>query len=111
MWLTAVRDVAIVLLALESIVIGVLLALMLLQLRKLARLLSEEIRPILNTTHETVDTVSRTTAFVSTNVVAPLIKAQSYTAGAKAALRNLFFIGRSVRPRRSQTPGSKRPEA
>lgn len=99
MWLAAIRDVAIVLLALESIVIGVLLALMLVQLRKLARLLREDIHPILDNASETAETVSRTTTFVSQNVVAPLIKIQSYTTGAREALRNLFFIGRSIRSR------------
>jgi len=96
--LGAVRDVAIVLLALLSIVIGILLALVLVQLRKLAQMLRQEIRPMLDTTNETVDTVQRTTTFVSQNLVDPLIKVQSYTTGARTALRNLFLIGRSVRP-------------
>jgi len=98
--LGAVRDVAIVLLALLSIVIGVLLALVLVQLRKLAQMLRQEIQPMLDTTNETVDTVQRTTTFVSQNLVDPLIKVQSYTTGARTALRNLFFIGRSARPRK-----------
>jgi hypothetical protein len=43
MWLAAVRDLAIVLLAVESLVIGVLLVVLLVQLRKLVQMLREEI--------------------------------------------------------------------
>ncbi|MBN1401851.1 MAG: hypothetical protein JXA74_13495 [Anaerolineae bacterium] len=96
MWLGAVRDIAIVLLALESLVIGVLLALMLLQLRKLVRLLREEIAPLLNSANETVGTVHATVDFVSQSVVDPLIRASSYATGTVHALRNLLFVGRRL---------------
>ena len=93
MWLAAVRDIAIVLLALESIVIGILLALMLGQLRKLAKLLREEIAPLLDSANQTVGTMQSTVNFVSQSVVHPLIEAKSYTSGAMQTLRNLMFIG------------------
>jgi len=99
MWLAGVRDIAIVLLALESVVIGILLAVMLLQLRKLIRLLREEIAPLLDSANETLHTVKGTTTFVSQNVVNPLIKASSYSAGALQTLRSLFFIGHKLRGR------------
>ena len=105
MWLAAVRDAAIVLLAIESVVIGILLALMLVQIRKLVRLLREEIAPILHSASETVDTVQNTTDFVSQTVVNPLIKVHSYTAGTYQALRSLLFIGRRVRKRDSEVAG------
>jgi hypothetical protein len=94
MWLAAVRDIAIVLLAVESLVIGALMALMLLQMRKLVRLLREEIAPLLRSANETVETVHGTVDFVSQNVVSPIIGTQSYLAGAVQTLRSLFVIGR-----------------
>ena len=94
MWLGVVRDIAIVLLALESIVIGIVLILMLLQLRKLARMLREEIMPILNSANDTAHTVQGTAHFVSHSVVSPLVEASSYVAGARQALRNLIHIGK-----------------
>jgi len=108
MWLPVVRDVAIVVLALESVVVGLLLALTLAQIRQLVRLLREEIAPMLNSAGETLDTVSGTTTFVSQTVVNPLIKATSYSAGTLHALRTLFSIGRKVRRRASddQSDGS-----
>ncbi|MBM3189066.1 MAG: hypothetical protein FJZ90_10135 [Chloroflexi bacterium] len=97
MWLTAVRDIAIVLLAFESLVIGILLALMLLQLRKLVRTLREEIAPILHTANDTVETVNRTAGFVSHNVVEPVIKVHSYVSGTRQAIRTLALIRRKLR--------------
>ena len=105
MWLAAVRDAAIVLLAIESVVIGILLALMLVQIRKLVALLRDEIAPILDSANETVSTVQSTTDFVSQTVVEPLIKVRSYSAGTLQALRSLLFIGRKVRGRASDDPG------
>ena len=101
MWLTDVRDAAIVLLALESVVIGVLLALTLIQIRKLVRLLREEIAPMLDSASETLNTVHGTASFVSQTVVNPLIKATSYSAGTLQALRSLLFVGRKMGKRRS----------
>jgi len=101
MWLPIVRDVAIVVLALESVVIGLLLALTLVQIRRLVRLLREEIAPLLNSAGETLDTVSGTATLVSQTVVTPLIKATSYSTGTLHALRTLFSIGRKVGRRAS----------
>jgi hypothetical protein len=96
MWLAGLRDVAIVLLALESIVIGVLLALTLWQIRALARILREEIRPLLESANETATAVKGTARFVSQTVVSPLVEAASYATGTYQAIKSLFVIGRRV---------------
>jgi hypothetical protein len=111
MWLAAVRDIAIVLLALQSIVIGILLALMLSQLRKLAKLLREEIAPLLDSANQTVGTMHSTVDFVSQSVVHPLIEARSYTSGAVEAVRNLLFIGDRLGRRRSGDGIGSSPDA
>ena len=95
--LTAVRDIAIVLLALESLVIGVLLALMLVQIRNLVRVLREEIMPIVDSASETTRTVHGTVDLVSQTVVDPVVKASSYLAGVRQVVRNLLFIGHRVK--------------
>lgn len=97
--LAAVRDVAIALLAIESLVIGILLAVMLVQIRKLVRLLREEIAPLLNRANDTANTVQGTVQLVSQTVVNPLIRVSSLATGARTTLGNLFRIGRSVRRR------------
>ena len=99
--LGTIRDVAIVLLAIESLVIGVLLALMLVQISKLVKMLREEVSPMLDSASETVDTVQGTVNFVSQNVVSPVIKVKSYTSGIQQGLRSFFVIGRRIQKRRT----------
>lgn len=105
MWLAAVRDVAIALLAIESLVIGVLLALMLVQIRRLVRLLQDEIGPILHTAGDTVDQVNRTAGFVSQNVVTPIIRVKSYAAGTITTIHSLLSIGRKLGGQRRRPGG------
>lgn len=95
-WLAAVRDVAILLLALESLVLGILLAVMLVQLRRLVNLLRDEIAPILDSANDTARTVHGTADLVSRTIVEPAIKVSSYAAGARQALRSLFAVGRTA---------------
>ena len=97
MWLQAIRDGAIVLLAVEAVVIGVLLLLTLVQIRKLVRLLRDQIQPLLQDAKDTMGTVQGTSRFLSDNLVSPLIKAQSYSAGVVGAARQLLLINRRVR--------------
>jgi len=97
MLLAGVRDVAIILLAVESVVIGVLFVIMLVQIRQLVRILRDEIVPILRSTQETTNTVKATTTFLSEQVVTPVIKASSYASGTMQAVRTLLAIGRRSR--------------
>jgi hypothetical protein len=94
------RDVAIIILALESIVIGILLAVLVIQVIRLVKLLREEVLPILNSTQETVGTVRGTATFMTDHLVQPVVKVSSYAAGARQAVSTLF--GRGGRNGRSQ---------
>lgn len=87
------RDIAIIVLAVESIVIGVLLAVLVIQVIRLVKLLREEVVPILNSTQETVSTVRGTATFMSDHLVQPVVKVSSYAAGAKRAVGTLFGRG------------------
>ncbi len=87
--LSFVRDLAIVLLAVESLVIGIVLIILILEVRSLARLLRDEIKPILNSADETVRTVRGTTTFVSDTFVTPMVRVSSFATGVAQALRIL----------------------
>ena len=76
-----IRDVFIIVVALESLVIGVALIVLVLQLASLINLLQNEIRPILNATTETVNTLRGTAEFLGESVVEPVIKLNGYMAG------------------------------
>lgn len=76
-----IRDVFIIVVALESLVIGVAMIVLVLQLASLINLLQNEIRPILHATTETVNTLRGTAEFLGENVVEPVIQLNGYMAG------------------------------
>jgi hypothetical protein len=76
-----IRDIFIIFMALESLVIGVGLLVLIIQVASLINLLQNEVKPILETTIETVNTLRGTTAFLSENLVEPVIKLNTYLAG------------------------------
>jgi hypothetical protein len=84
-----IRDIAIIVLAVESLVIGGLLIVLLLQVRGLARMLEDEVYPILESTKETATTVRGTTVFLSNTFVKPLINAVGYASAANRVMRAL----------------------
>ena len=89
-----IRDIAIILLAVESLVIGVVLIVLALQIRGLTKMLEEEIEPILESTKETATTVRGTTVFLSNTFVKPMINAVGY---ASAANRVVSVLARGKR--------------
>lgn len=76
-----IRDVFIIVVALESLVIGVALIILIIQLASLINLLQNEVRPILKSTSETVNTLRGTVDFLGESVVEPVIKLNGYLAG------------------------------
>jgi len=89
-WIQVVRDIAIVLLALESILIGAMILILVFQIRKLVAILEEEIKPLLVSMNDTMGTVRGTTHFVSKSIVSPTIQALSYSAALKQAAAAMF---------------------
>jgi len=81
-----IRDIFIIFMALESIVIGVALVILMVQLAVLINLLQNEIKPILNSTNDTVNTLRGTVTFLSDNLAEPVIKLNQYMAGFKKLL-------------------------
>ncbi len=85
-----IRDIFIIVVALESLVIGVALIVLVVQLASLINLLQNEVRPILHATNETVNTLRGTAEFLGENMVEPVIKLNGYLAG---LTRMLELIG------------------
>jgi len=69
-----IRDIFIIFMALESFIIGLALIILIVQLATLINLLQNEIKPILNSTSETVNTLRGTATFLSNNLAEPVIK-------------------------------------
>jgi hypothetical protein len=86
-----VRDIFIIFMALESLLVGAALVVLIIQLASLINLLQNEVKPILKSTNETVNTLRGTSEFLSENLVEPVIKLNSYLAGLKK-LFDLFGV-------------------
>jgi hypothetical protein len=76
-----IRDIFVIIVALESLIIGVALIVLIVQLASLINLLQNEVKPILNATNETVNTLRGTVEFLGENAVEPVIKLNGYLAG------------------------------
>ena len=76
-----IRDIFIIFMALESLLIGIVLVILMIQLARLINLLQNEIGPILDSINQTIGHLGGTTTFLSNNIVEPVIKANEYIAG------------------------------
>ncbi|MCE5208439.1 MAG: hypothetical protein LLG42_09040 [Chloroflexi bacterium] len=90
-----IRDVFIIFMALEFLVIGVALIILIIQIAILTNLLQNEVKPILETTNETVSTLKGTVRFLSDNLAEPVIVLNEYLAGMKR-------FGEIIRPRKKK---------
>ncbi len=89
-----IRDVFLIFMALESLLIGVALVVLIVQIASLINLLQNEVRPILQATTETVNNLRGTAEFLGENVVQPVIKLNGYLAGLQRVIE-LMGIKRS----------------
>ena len=87
-----VRDVIIILLTLELLVVGTLTLVLVVQVISLVRMLREEIKPLLQSAQDTLEATRGTTTFVSKKVITPAIEVVSAVAGVKRVIQ--FVIKR-----------------
>jgi hypothetical protein len=85
-----VRDIFIIFMALESLLLGFVLIILIIQIARLTNLLQNEVKPILESTNETVNTLRGTTTFLSDNLAQPVIKMNEYLA---AMTKMMALIG------------------
>jgi hypothetical protein len=78
-----IRDIFIIFLAIQSLLIGIVMVVLIVQLSQLINLLRNEVKPILDSTNETVNNLRGTTEFLSDNLVEPVMKANEYSASAR----------------------------
>ncbi len=90
-----IRDIFIIFMAVESLIIGLALIILIVQLASLTSLLQNEIRPILESTNQTLSTLRGTTTFLSENLTQPVVKMSS----SFAALKRVIDLVRFRRPK------------
>ena len=85
-----VRDIVIILLAVESLVIGGVTLFLLYQIIMLLTLIREELIPLIQSAQDTVNSARGTTVYVSRKIVVPSAKAATTVARLQATARVLF---------------------
>lgn len=85
------RDVFIILVAFEFMVIGIALVVLIIQLARLVNLLNNEVRPILDSASEAANTMRGTARFLSDKLVGPVVKVNAGAAAVRRALELLRF--------------------
>ena len=85
-----VRDIFIIIMAFESLLLGVALVILIYQIAVLINVLKNDVKMIMDTTNETMNHLKGTTEFLSNNLVEPVIKVSEYSAGVKK-LFDLFL--------------------
>jgi len=92
-----IRDIFIIFMALEFLLIGLALVILIIQLANLINLLQNEVKPILESTNETANTLRGTAAFLSQNLTEPVIQLNSYVAALRRAIE---LLGLARKPKR-----------
>lgn len=92
-----IRDIAIIVVALESIFVFILLGVLVWQIWRLTKLLQTEIKPVLQDAQETINTLKATTTFMSDSVVQPAVRASGQAVRAQTTVRALV---REILPRK-----------
>jgi len=90
-----IRDIFIIFMALQSLIIGVALVILIIQLATLINVLKNEVKPILDTTNETVNNLRGTTVFLGNNLVEPVMRINETMAGFKKFMDLLNPSGKS----------------
>lgn len=67
------RDLAIIVLAMQALVVNILLGILIWQVWRMVKMLDTEVKPIMEDMQETIGTLRGTATFVSDNVVDPVM--------------------------------------
>lgn len=90
----SLRDVFIIIVAFEFLIIGLAMVLLIIQITRLVNLLQNELGPILDSASEAANTMRGTSRFLSDKLVEPVVRVSAGVAGFRRALELLKFWGR-----------------
>ncbi len=93
-----IRDIMLILLALEGGLIILALTILIAQVARLVNLLQNEVQPVLKNTQQTVSHVKGTAEFVGRNVTQPLVNVSAFVTGVGTFLSEVIRINRAMRP-------------
>lgn len=97
-----IRDIVLIVLAMQGILVVLALVTLILQVARLVALLQNEVKPIIDDTKEAAQTAKGTAQFVGRNVTQPVISAKSFVFGFGVFVRELIGIRRALRTGKDQ---------
>ena len=100
-----IRNIFIVVIGLEGILIIGSISVLIVQVTRLVNMLKRDIKPVLTTAQETVNTAKGTVEFVGDNTVRPIIRTSAFLSGVGVVIRDVGGIRRAIR--RTKQNGQK----
>lgn len=94
--LVYLRNIALITMALEGVLIVGSLALLVVQVTRLINLLTREVRPVLANARNVVDSAKGTVEFVGDRVAQPVVQASGFLAGARVVIRDVAGIRHAI---------------
>jgi len=91
-----IRDLLIIVMALEMVVIGAAFVVLLVQVARFINLINNELQPLITATSDTVNTVRGTAVFLSKNLAEPIIAANSALRGVAKVVGDADAIRRAA---------------
>ncbi len=82
----SLRDVVIIFVAVESLIIGIALILLIIQIARLTAIIQNEVKPLIDSGNETINTLRGTSQFLSDKMVRPVITMNSTFAAIRRAV-------------------------
>ena len=92
-----IRDLFIILLAVQGMLIGVALIVLILQIAAIINLVENELKPVAHSVQETANTVKGTAEFLSENVASPVIESQAWLSGIATVVREATSLRKAMR--------------
>ena len=100
-----IRNIFMIVLSFEGILIIGAIAVLIVQITRLVNMLKRDVKPVLTTAQETVNTAKGTVEFVGDNTVRPIIRASAFMSGLGVVIRDMGGIRRAIR--RTKQNGQK----
>jgi len=97
-----IRNIFMVVIGLEGILIIGSIAILIVQITRLINMLKRDVKPVLATAQETVNTAKGTVEFVGDNTVRPIIRTSAFLSGVGVIIRDVGGIRRAIRRTKEQ---------
>lgn len=98
-----IRNLFMIVIGLEGMLIIGAIAVLIVQITRLFNMVKRDVKPVLTTAQDTVNTAKGTAEFVGDNAVRPIIRASAFASGLGVVIRDVGGIRRAIRRTKNGT--------